>query len=56
MQIIATLPEVARLASDHDPGLGEAVGDLAVEEFVPEHGVQAFIIAVLSLAAEFNEP
>ena len=37
---------MAAPAFDHDLRLGQRVEDLAVEEFVPEPGVEAFAIAV----------
>ena len=40
---------------DDNPSFGEAVEDLAVEEFVAELGVEAFAIPVLPRATWLNE-
>lgn len=42
---------VAPPALDDDPGLGEGVEDLAVQEFVPQASVEALDEAVLPRAA-----
>ncbi len=39
---------------DEDLGLAEAVEDLAVEQFVPEPGVEALAVSVLPWAARFD--
>lgn len=40
---------------DDDPGLGKAVEDLAVEEFVAELGVEALAVAILPRRARLDE-
>src|SRR5690606_10152038 len=42
---------MAAPAFDNDPGFVERVEDLAVEQFVPESGIEAFDVAVLPGAA-----
>lgn len=42
-------------ALDHDPRLGEAVEDLAVQELVAELGVEALAVPVLPWAARLDE-
>ncbi len=40
---------------DQDPGFGQGVEDLAVEQLVPEFSVEALVVAVLPWAARFDE-
>ena len=46
---------MATPAFDHDPGLGQRVEDLAVEELVPKSGVEALAVAILPWAARLDE-